>query len=133
MVADAGEGVAIDRVVGQLGEVRPGLQAMGVAGGHRRHRRPTTIRRERPGRVEGGDQLGVRWVEDRLGAPGSEVDCMFGGHRAMLGVCIHARCGHGRVRRGECAGMRRHTPACAGARAAGMSAAGEPAVLFAPC
>ena len=51
--------------------------------------------REGPGRVERGGQLRVERVEDGLGAPGGELDCMFGGHPAMLRAPIGARAQRG--------------------------------------
>ena len=71
-----------------------------------------------PGRIESGGQLGIERVEDGLGAPGGEVDCMLGGHPAMLRAQIGLRPENGD--RGD-------------GSQGGMSSAGEPAVLFAPC
>ena len=84
MVADAGVGVAIDRVIGQLGQVGPRLQAMRVPGRDRRHRLSTAVERQGAGGVESRGQLLIERVEDGLGAPGGELDCMFWGHPAML-------------------------------------------------
>jgi hypothetical protein len=84
VVAHPGEGVAIDGVVGELGQLGPRLQAMRIPGRHGCHGVPTAVSREGPGRVESGGQLGIERVQDGLGAPGGELDCMFGGHPAML-------------------------------------------------
>ena len=74
MVAHPGEGVALDGVLGQLGQVRPGLQAARVLGRHGGHRIPTSVGREGPSRVEGGGEARGDGVEDGLGAAGGEFD-----------------------------------------------------------
>ena len=56
VVAHPGEGVTLDGVLGQLGQVRPRLQAARVLGRHRRDLLPAAVRREVPGCVEGGGQ-----------------------------------------------------------------------------
>ena len=47
MVADPGEGVPIDRSLGQLGQGGPGLEATGVRGGNGRDGGPALGRGER--------------------------------------------------------------------------------------
>lgn len=98
VVAHPSEGIPIDGIVGQLGQVRPGLQAVWVLGRHRSHRLPTAVRREGSGLVESGGQLRMERVEDGLGAPGSEMDCMLGGHLPMLRAPIEPQPENGRSR-----------------------------------
>ena len=115
MVADPGIGVPLDRSDGQLGQVGPRLQASRVLRRDGGDRLPTAVRREGPGRVESGRQLRCERVEHRLGAAGRELDCVLGGHRAMLRAVLAARTG---------------TVGAAGGSTDGMSDRRRAAVLF---
>ena len=80
MVADAGEGVALHLVRGELRQGGPRLEAAGVTRGDRRKGGSTAVPGLRSRRGEGVLDLWVDRWEHGLGQPAAQVDVSHVGH-----------------------------------------------------
>src|ERR1700689_1701160 len=85
VVAHPGEGVAVDRGIGQFGQGGPGLKATRIAGCHSRDGDATLTGGQVNGGGEGGGYFGAERTEHGLGARARELDRMISGHGSMLG------------------------------------------------